>query len=62
MPVLKLDVDSETYGRLLAEALAERRPVIWQAEVALRRALGLPFPDPPGGGPDPERHPAARNA
>ncbi|MBA2447762.1 MAG: hypothetical protein H0V51_07025 [Chloroflexi bacterium] len=46
MPALKLDVDSETYSRLVEQAVAERRPVVWQAEVALRRALGLPFPYP----------------
>ena len=44
MPTLKLDVDRETYDRLIEQAVAERRPVQWQAEVELRRALGLPFP------------------
>jgi hypothetical protein len=44
MPILKLDLDSETYGRLVEQADSERRPVVWQAEVALRRALRLPFP------------------
>ena len=44
MPVLKLEVDSETYDRLVEQAVAERRPVVWQAEIAIRRALGLPFP------------------
>ena len=44
MPTLKLDVDCETYNRLVEQAVAERRPVAWQAEVALRRALGLSFP------------------
>jgi hypothetical protein len=46
MPVLKLDLDDETAARLQALALAERRPTIWQAEVLLRQALGLPFPYP----------------
>lgn len=41
---LKLEIDSETAERLVASAGAERRPVDWQAEVLLRRALGLPFP------------------
>ena len=27
-------------------ALRERRPLVWQAEILLRRALGLPFPVP----------------
>ena len=44
MPAIKLDLDQETYARLAEQAVAERRPVDWQAEVALRRALGLPFP------------------
>lgn len=44
MPVLKIEVDSETYDRLVEQAVAERRPVIWQAEISIRRALGLPFP------------------
>ena len=47
MPVLKLDLDGETYEGLLARAASERRPVDWQAEVELRRALGLPFPYDP---------------
>jgi hypothetical protein len=44
MPVVKVDVDPETYARLADQAVAERRPIVWQAEVELRRALGLPFP------------------
>ena len=44
MPALKLDLDQETYERLVEEAVAERRPIVWQAEVTLRRAVGLPFP------------------
>jgi hypothetical protein len=40
MPTLRLDLDRETYDRLLRQADAERRPVVWQAEVILRRALG----------------------
>ena len=45
MPILKVEVDSETYNRLVEQAVAERRPVVWRAEIALRRAVGLPFPD-----------------
>jgi hypothetical protein len=41
---LKLEVDAETYRRLVDLAVAERRPILWQAEVTLRRAVGLPFP------------------
>ena len=44
MPRLRLDVDQETYERLVERAVAERRPIDWQAEVTLRRAVGLPFP------------------
>lgn len=46
MALLKLDVDAETYQRLVDAAVSERRPIVWQAEVTLRRALGLTFPDP----------------
>ena len=45
MPRLRLELDSETYDRLVEQAVSERRPVVWQAEVTLRRALGFP---PPG--------------
>jgi hypothetical protein len=48
VPLLKLDLDPETYARLVAEADAERRPIHWQAEVTLRRAFGLPFPPADG--------------
>jgi hypothetical protein len=44
---LRLDIDGETFDRLLEVAAQERRPPDWQAEVPLRRALGLPFPYPP---------------
>jgi len=42
---LRLELDHETARRLAEEAVRERRPIAWQAEVMLRRALGLPFPD-----------------
>ncbi len=48
MALVRVDLDSETYQRLLEAALCERRSVPLQAEVVLRRALGLTFPyDPP---------------
>ena len=47
MPRLRLDLDEQLYDRLVEAAVAERRPIIWQAEITLRRALGLPFPDSP---------------
>jgi hypothetical protein len=55
MPLMKVELDPETYARLAGQAVAERRPIVWQAEVALRRALGLPFPIQvgPGGDDDP---------
>ena len=37
---IRLEIDPETYGRLIREAVAEKRPADWQAEVILRRALG----------------------
>jgi hypothetical protein len=60
MPVLKLDVDPETFTRLVDQAATERRPIVWQAEVTLRRALGLPFPpaEPETLHADPEAVPA----
>jgi hypothetical protein len=42
MAQLRIDVDPETYERLAAVSVAERRPIPWQAEVILRRALALP--------------------
>ena len=44
MARLRLELDQETYLKLLDSALAEKRPIDWQAEVVLRRAMGLPFP------------------
>jgi hypothetical protein len=41
---LKLELDPETAEKLAESAVIERRPLAWQAEVLLRRALGLPFP------------------
>ncbi|MHB1006182.1 MAG: hypothetical protein ACYC3S_11145 [Chloroflexota bacterium] len=40
---LKLDVDGDTAQALIDSAVAERRPVVNQTEVLLRRALGLPL-------------------
>jgi hypothetical protein len=37
---VKLELDTETFGRLMESAVAEQRPADWQAEVILRRALG----------------------
>ena len=44
MPIVTLDLDTDTFDRLMDFALNERRPIPWQAEVMLRQSLGLPFP------------------
>ena len=41
MARIKLDLNAETFGRLVETAVTERRPVDMQAEVVLMRALGL---------------------
>ncbi len=46
MSVLRINLDVDTFERLQSAAVAERRPLPWQAEVILRQALGLPFPYP----------------
>ena len=40
MTRVKLELDSETFGRPVQLAVNEKRPADWQAEVILRRALG----------------------
>jgi hypothetical protein len=47
MTRVRLELDSETFGRLVEAAVAERRPADWQAEVILMRALGSPPPEIP---------------
>jgi hypothetical protein len=37
---VRLELDPETFGRLVESAVAEQRPADWQAEVLLRRVLG----------------------
>jgi hypothetical protein len=46
MPIIRLDLDAETFKRLAEIAVDERRPIPWQAEVLLQRAMGLPSPLP----------------
>ena len=48
MPRLRIELDVETYQQLLRLSDSERRPVVLQAEVLIRQALGLPFPIPMG--------------
>ena len=47
MTRVKLDLDTETFGRLVEAAVVERRSADWQAEVILMRALGVPPPETP---------------
>ena len=49
MLTIKIDVDQETYERLVDEAVSVRRPTPRHAGVVIRQALGLPFPEPPHG-------------
>jgi hypothetical protein len=39
MPAITLEIDRQTYRRQVDQATAERRPIAWQAEIELRRAL-----------------------
>jgi hypothetical protein len=45
MSDIKVPLDRETHNRLIAMAVASRRPLHWHASVLLRQAVGLPFPD-----------------
>jgi hypothetical protein len=47
-----IDLDPETASALIKSAVANRRPMDWQAEVLLRQALGLPVPWPPAQSPE----------
>jgi predicted transcriptional regulator len=42
MPRIHVELDEETAARLQDLALDERRPTSWQAEVLIRRGVGLP--------------------
>jgi hypothetical protein len=44
---LKVRLDGDLLEAISRQADAERRPINWQVEVALRRAFGLPFPVEP---------------
>src|SRR5262249_635001 len=41
MPTIKIDIDPESFRRLTELAVEERRPIPWQAEVLLIRALAV---------------------
>jgi hypothetical protein len=48
MPVLKLEIDVDSFKRLSEIAINERRPIPLQAEVLLLKAIGRwPVPDYP---------------
>ena len=48
MPVLKLEIDVDSFTRLAEIAVNERRPIPLQAEVLLLKAIGRwPVPDYP---------------
>jgi hypothetical protein len=57
---IKLELDNEMTEKLVQAAVREQRPAAWQAEVMLRRALGLPFPIPEI--PRPQRTQQRKNA
>jgi hypothetical protein len=40
MQRIRLDLDQQTFERLARAAAEERRPIPWQAEVIIRRAVG----------------------
>lgn len=42
---IKLNLDRDTAQKLVQCAVSDRRPVSWQAEILLRRALSSPFPN-----------------
>ena len=45
MLTVKIDVDKETYERMVEEAVFARRPLQRHGGIILRRAFGLPFPN-----------------
>ncbi len=41
---IRLELTPEETERLIELAALEKRPIHWQAEILLRRAMGLPWP------------------
>jgi hypothetical protein len=41
MPTIKVDIDPESFHHLSELAVEERRPIPWQAEVMLIRAIAV---------------------
>ena len=46
MPKIGIFLDTEAFQRLADLSDAERRPLSWEAEVLIRRAIGLPDGEP----------------
>jgi hypothetical protein len=42
LPTIKIDLDLDSFRRLSELAVEERRPIPWQAEILLLRALAVP--------------------
>ena len=42
MPTIRVELDTESFRRLTELAVEERRPIPWQAEMLLLRALAAP--------------------
>ena len=45
MPKMQIELDRDSYRRLTELAVAERRPIPWQAEILLLRVLAAPVED-----------------
>lgn len=44
MPRLRIEIDQQTYDKLAESAVRELRPIVWHAEVLIRRALAQAEP------------------
>jgi hypothetical protein len=63
MAKVRLELTDETFDRLMRAAVSERRPVDWQAEVLLERALGIRPSEARGGAkPTPQAVDAEKHA
>ncbi len=56
MPRVRLELDQPTFDALVEAAVRERRPLLWHAEVIIRRALGTQHDEPASAVP-PVSHP-----
>jgi len=46
MAKVTIELDPQSYRKLVECSVRELRPISWEAEILLRRALDLPFPAP----------------